>query len=275
MLIAQLSDFHARPAGVAAYAGLDTCALMRQAIAAVNGLDPRPDCVIVSGDLTDCGLAAEYEAVAEALSALAMPCYLIPGNHDRRETMRAVLGGRFPTLRQDPAFLHYAVDDFPVRLIALDTVVAGAHGGDICPARQAWLAGALAVGGGRPTLIVMHHPPFRTGVPAMDPMMCRTAPAFESLIRDHPEIGLIATGHYHRPIMRRYAGTIGFVAPGTAHQVAFDLRPGQPTRLIHEPPGFAVHSYSATDGFVSHIIPIGAFGPIHEFELPAEYPGQS
>jgi Icc protein len=275
MLIAQLSDFHARPAGVAAYAGLDTCALMRQAIAAVNALDPLPDCVIVSGDLTDCGLAAEYEAVAEALSALPMPCYLIPGNHDRRETMREVLGSRFPTLMQDTAFLHYVVDDFSVRLIGLDTVVAGEHGGEICPVRQAWLAGTLEAGGGRPTLIVMHHPPFRTGVPAMDPMMCRTSPAFENLIQDHPEIGLIATGHYHRPIVCRYAGAIGFVAPGTAHQVAFDLRPGQPTRLIHEPPGFAVHSHSAADGFVSHIIPIGVFGPIHEFELPAEYPGQS
>ena len=82
-----------------------------------------------------------------------------------------------------PTFLHYVVDDFPVRLIGLDTVIAGQHGGEICPAREAWLAQALANGNGRPTLVFMHHPPFRTGVAAMDPMMCRSAPTFAAADR--------------------------------------------------------------------------------------------
>lgn len=56
MIVAQLSDFHARPRGVSAYGGLDTNAVMRRAIAAVAMLDPKPDCVVVTVDLTDCGL---------------------------------------------------------------------------------------------------------------------------------------------------------------------------------------------------------------------------
>lgn len=274
MIIAQLSDFHARPPGVLAYGGLDTNRLMRRAIDAVAALEPRPDCVVVTGDLSDDGLPDEYQAVADALADLPMPAYLIPGNHDRREVMRACLAGLYPYLRQDGPFLNYVVEDGPVRLIALDTIEPGGHGGAICAAREAWLAARLAEGGGRPTMILMHHPPFRTGVPAMDPMMCRSAPGLAALIARHPEIERIRTGHFHRTIAVRWAGTIGFVGPGTAHQVALDLRPGEPTRFIHEPPGFALHAYDAEAGIISHVVPLGDFGPILDFAPPSDDPGR-
>lgn len=275
MLIAQLSDFHARPPGVKAYGGLDTNALMREAVAAVARLDPRPDCVIVTGDIADCGLPEEYAAAVEALAALPMPVYVLPGNHDRRETLREVFAPSHRYLDRDAAFLNYVVDDFEVRLIGLDTVSAGRGEGEVCPVREAWLAQRLEEGRGRPTLLCMHHPPFRTGVPTMDELMCDTAPSFAALIRRHPEIERIVCGHYHRPITVRYAGTIGFVAPGTAHQVALNLRGDAPARLIHEPPGFALHAYHPETGIVSHVVPIGDFGAIQDFELPPEYPGQS
>jgi hypothetical protein len=76
------------------------------------------------------------------------------------------------------------------------------------------------------------------------------------------------------PIVVRWAGTVGFVAPSTAHQVALDMREGEPTRLVMEPPGIALHVYQASTGVVSHVVPIGDFGPIRDFELAAEYPGR-
>jgi 3',5'-cyclic AMP phosphodiesterase CpdA len=273
MIIAQITDLHARPPGVRAYAGIDTNAMMRSAVGAIGALDPLPDCVIATGDLTDCGLADEYRQVADALAELPMPAFLIPGNHDRRDVMRACLADRHRYLTQEPDFLHYVVDDFPVRLIALDTVVAGDHGGEICAAREAWLERTLAKGDGRPTLIFMHHPPFRTGLPAMDSMMCRSAPTFASLIARHPEIERVVAGHCHRPIVVRWAGTVGFVAPSTAHQVVLDFESADDNRFIHEPPGLALHVYREGIGIVSHVAVIGDYGPIHSFRLPAEYPG--
>jgi len=275
MIIAQITDFHVRPPGVRAYAGIDTNAMLRGACAAIAALDPLPDCVLATGDLADCGLADEYREIDDALATLPMPAFVIPGNHDRRDVMRASLERRHPYLRQHADFLQYVIDDFPVRLVGLDTVIAGEHGGVICPAREAWLAQTLADGKAKPTLVFMHHPPFRTGVPAMDPMMCRTTPGFVKLIERHPEIERIVTGHYHRPIVVRWAGTIGFVAPSTAHQVVLDLRDGEPTRWILEPPGIALHAYRDGTGIVSHVVPVGDFGPIHDFELPADYPGQA
>ena len=59
---------------------------------------PQPDCVVVTGDLTDCGLPEEYEIVRDCLAALSMPVFVIPGNHDRRENLAAVLRARHPYL---------------------------------------------------------------------------------------------------------------------------------------------------------------------------------
>ena len=274
MIIAQITDFHARPPGVRAYGGVDTNAMLRNAVAAIAALDPAPDCVIATGDLADCGLADEYDEIADALAQLPMPVFVIPGNHDRRETLRSSLVARHRYLEQDSEFINYVVDDFSVRLIALDTVVAGETRGEICAAREAWFARALERGNRKPTLVFMHHPPFRTGVPALDPMMCKTSATFAQLIARHPEIERVAAGHYHRPIVVRWAGTIGFVAPSTAHQVALDLRDDASARLIEEPPGFALHVYRDGIGIASHVAPIGDYGRPRDFELPADYPGQ-
>lgn len=272
MIIAQLSDLHARPHGRPAYGVVDTNAAIMRAVEAVLVLEPRPDCVLVTGDLADCGLAEEYEIVRAALARLPMPVFVIPGNHDRRETLVDILGPDHAYLPRE-GFLHYVIEDFPVRLVGLDTVIPGEDGGELCPTREAWLAERLAEGEGRPTLIFMHHAPFRVGVDGMDVMPCRVSPAFAATIARHGEIERIVCGHYHRPITRRFAGTLGYVAPGVAHQVALDLRPGTQNRLIMEPPAFALHVWHEETGLVSHLQPIGDYGRPHDFTLDPDYPG--
>ena len=273
MIIAQLSDFHARPHGRPAYGIVDTNAAIREAIDAVLAMEPRPDCVLVTGDLSDCGLAEEYGIVREQLARLPMPVYVVPGNHDRRESFAAELGQDLPYLPKS-GFLHYTVEDFPVRLIGLDTVIAGEDGGEICAEREAWLAERLAEGQGRPTLIFMHHPPFAVGVDGMDIMPCRVSPSFVDLIARHPEIERVLCGHYHRPIQLRFAGTIGYVVPGTANQVALDLRAGTENMFVMEPPAIAIHVWKPGTGVVSHLQPIGDYGPRRPFLLDPAYPGK-
>ncbi len=59
MYLAQLSDLHIRPLGMSAYRVVDSNMLTERALRAVSSLRPLPDAVIISGDLTDCGLAEE------------------------------------------------------------------------------------------------------------------------------------------------------------------------------------------------------------------------
>jgi 3',5'-cyclic AMP phosphodiesterase CpdA len=270
-IVAQLSDFHVRAPGRTAY-GVETNAMFERSIDAVLRMDPRPDCVIVSGDLTDCGLDEEYEVVVAGLRRLPMPVHVIPGNHDLRGPFVKALSrlcGELPA----EGFVHYAVDRYPVRLIALDSVVEGETGGRFCHDQQEWLRAELARGNGRPTLIMIHHPPFSVAVNGMDTLGLENARALERIVRDHPEIERVVCGHYHRPITVRFGGTVGFAAPSVAHQVALDLRPGTSNRFIMEPPAFAVHVWRSDSGIVTHLMPIGDYGAPFDIVLAPEYPG--
>src|SRR5215510_172072 len=143
MLIAQLTDFHVRPRGLTACRVSETNMMSERAIDALIALRPWPDVALLTGDLTDCGLVEEYEQFKFLLRRLDIPFYLIPGNHDRRENLRQVFAGH-PGIGTDPEFIHYVVDDYPVRLIALDTAVPGKGEGALCERRLDFLERALA-----------------------------------------------------------------------------------------------------------------------------------
>ena len=128
-------------------------------------------------------------------------------------------------LPADGPFLHYTVEDFPLRLIGLDTVLPGKIGGALCAARLGWLAGRLAEQPERPTLIFMHHPPFPSGIVFMDqpPLRrCRGAGA------DRPgnrQVRQIVCGHIHRAMHVSWAGTSAAIAPSSVYQMNLAFRP--------------------------------------------------
>ena len=66
MLIAQISDFHLKPEGVLAYEAADTVTPLRRAVDHINALNPRPDLVLVTGDLVDEGAAESYSEIGRA-----------------------------------------------------------------------------------------------------------------------------------------------------------------------------------------------------------------
>ena len=82
MLLAQISDLHIKRPGALAYRRVDTAAYLSRCVAALNALEPRPDAVIVTGDLVDQGEPEQYEHLKALLAPLAIPYYLLVGNHD-------------------------------------------------------------------------------------------------------------------------------------------------------------------------------------------------
>jgi 3',5'-cyclic-AMP phosphodiesterase len=266
MLIAQITDFHIKARGKIAYRVVDTTSCLAQAVAAVAGLDPAPDIVVATGDLTDFGRPEEYELLRELLAPLPCPVYLVPGNHDERETMRRAFGGD-GYLPAD-GFLNYTVEDHPLRLVALDTVIPGEAGGRLCDERLRWLDHTLAAALKRPTMIIMHHPPFSTGIAHMDRIGLSGAADFAALLVRHPQVERVLCGHLHRSIQAPIgAHAIASTAPSTAHQVALDLRTEGPSRFMMEPPGYQLHLWRPGMGVVSHTAVIGNFAgpyPFHD-----------
>ena len=255
MIIAQLSDPHIVAPGALLYGRVDTADFLKRAVAEVNGLDPRPDVVVLTGDLVDKGSADEYDHLRRLLAPLTMPVFVIPGNHDARDPLRATFGG--DGYLPPEGFLQYAIDDYPVRLVALDTLIPGQGGGMLCAERLAWLDRMLASAPGHPTVVVMHHPPFATGIERMDKAGLQGSEALAAVIARHPHVERVLCGHLHRAIDRRFAGTVAGTAPSTAHQIRLDLRPGSASlRFMFEPPGYQLHLWR-DGGLVTHTAVIG------------------
>lgn len=261
MLIAQLSDMHIKPPGRLAYRRVDTETCLRRAVARLAAVRPRPDAVLLTGDLVDAGLPEEYAVLRPILEDLPTPYYVIPGNHDDRRALVDSFADH-AYLRDHGDFLHYVIDGHAIRLIGLDTLVPGEPGGRLGPAGLAWLESRLKEAPDRPTIVFMHHPPFATGIGHMDAMRLADGDRLAALIQHHPQVLRVLCGHVHRSIQARFAGTMASIAPSTAHQVALDLRPQRPSAFTLEPPGFQLHLYEPATGIVTHTAPIGDFeGP--------------
>lgn len=263
-ILAQLSDLHIREPGRLAYGRVDTSSFLERAVSSLLGLRQQPDAVVITGDLSDFGRAAEYEQLRRLLAPLAMPIYLLPGNHDDRDQMRR----SFPDhgYLGSAGFIQYAVDLGGIRLIAIDSCVSMQSHGSLCEDRLAWLESKLALHAGEPVIIAMHHPPFRTLIGHMDEIgLLEGADALEALIARHPNVERIICGHLHRAIDVRFGGSIASTAPSTAHQVCFDIAPEAASAFVLEPPGMRIHALPDHGRLVTHTIAVGDFDGPHPF----------
>jgi 3',5'-cyclic AMP phosphodiesterase CpdA len=252
MILVQLTDLHVRPRGQPAMRSCETNMLTERALRAVRDFRPRPDAVVITGDLTHNGRVAEYRALAEMLARLIdLPLYVIPGNHDDRDNFRDVLR-HLPGVTSDPEFVHYAVEDLPVRLVMLDTLIPGRTEGELCPGRLDWLDAALSLQPDKPTIIAMHHPSFRCGIGHMDRIILRDPAAFEAVVARHRQVQRIICDHHHRIITANVAQAIASTGPGVAHIVELDLFSDNPGLWTLEPPAFQVHAWIDGTGIVSH-----------------------
>jgi 3',5'-cyclic AMP phosphodiesterase CpdA len=257
MLIAQITDTHIKPEGTLAYRRVDTAGFLARAVDHILHLDPQPDCVLATGDLVDGGTAEEYQRLRHLLAPLPMPVCLIPGNHDDRDALRRVFADHAYMPRT--GFIQYVIDDGPVRLIALDTLVPGSGGGLMDTERIAWLDARLGEARSKPTLVFMHHPPFKTGIAYMDTIGLEGADALGDVVRRHPQVERVVCGHLHRSIQSRWAGTVASTAPSTAHQLSLDVRQEAALGWTLEPPGYALHLWREDVGLVSHVATVGDY----------------
>jgi Icc protein len=272
-LVAQLTDLHIKAGGKLSYKKVDTAGALRAAVASVLALPQQPDVVVVTGDLVDFGNEAEYRFLRDLLAPLPMPVYLMPGNHDRRTALRRAFPDHGYLFQagdgEDP--VHYRADAGPLTLVSLDCTVPEAPHGHADAAALGWLAQALDAeatrpgGLDRPTLLLLHHPPFVTGIGHMDDQGLENSVGLEEIVRGHPRIERVLCGHLHRHIARRFGGTIAMTGPGPAHQVALDLDPEAESRFRMEPPGYLLHWWHPRHGMVTHAAPIGDFGPAYPF----------
>lgn len=254
MILAQISDPHV----TIGPADAGSAEALAAAVDSVAALDPAPDAVLLSGDLTEHATAEEYTRAAELLEPLSMPIHLLVGNHDDADGLRAHLGA--PGAPGEP--LQYSLELGPLRLVACDTTVPGQAGGALGPQRLGWLEAELEGDRQTPTILAMHHPPVLIGVGVLDEIGLAEADrlALADLIARNPQVERIVSGHVHRGAVGRLGGCPVFVCPSSHLQLALDLGPDSEIALVREPPAFGLHVALGTE-LISHVVPIGDYGP--------------
>jgi len=249
VLIAQISDTHIRDHLGMFGELVDTSETLKKAVQLLNSLEPQPDVVLVTGDLTDDGTKEQYSLLLEMLSSLNAPLLPLPGNHDERSEFLNAFSSTLPDEIPEN-HCSYVIDNFPVRLIALDTSLPGQHDALFSEDHELWLSTVLSQEKDKPTLIFTHFPPFETGINFMDLSGLKSADRLEKIIRNNPQVKLVVSGHLHRSIQTSFASTMISVCPSTGNQLKLDLNPKNGS-AVDEPPGFQLHLWK-NDRFVTH-----------------------
>jgi 3',5'-cyclic AMP phosphodiesterase CpdA len=125
---------------------------------------PRPDLLVVSGDVADHGLDHEYAAARAWLDRWPGALAVCPGNHDVREAFVAGIGRPARSVVEAGGYRFVMLDSL-VDAVAGERVDEGRLGAD----QLAWLDAELARSTA-PAFVVLHHPPTTIGLELMDPI---------------------------------------------------------------------------------------------------------
>jgi 3',5'-cyclic-AMP phosphodiesterase len=252
MIIAQISDTHL---------ALDTPDAERRmrdfasTIADINTLDPAADVIVHTGDIVHNGRRDEYAQARAILAKASAPVYVLPGNKDDRANLRAAFSAR-GYLAPASQFIDYAVEDFPVRLIALDTLKPGGNRGEFRPEQLRRLLELIDAEPGKPIAVFTHHPPFEVTV-GPDRFHFERPESMARLREALLHCGRIIavfSGHVHRAA----AGQVGQIPASVVPCIATTLRKGEYPLPMKSRPIYHLHRFDPAWGFITESRIVGA-----------------
>ncbi len=245
MIIAQISDTHII---------LDTPDADRRlrdfslTIADINTLDPAPDVIVHTGDIVHRGRRQEYAVAGDILAAARAPVFVLAGNCDDRANLREAFAAS-GYLERKSDFIEYAIDDYPVRLIALDTQSSHSNKGDFCRDRVRRLIDLIDADTSRPIAVFTHHPPFDVTV-APEPLQFETWDTMSGLRRALQHSGRVVavfSGHVHRAA----AGDVAGIPATAMPSIATTLRKGDYPADMKSLPVYQLHRFDREWGFAT------------------------
>jgi 3',5'-cyclic-AMP phosphodiesterase len=225
--VAQITDTHLFADDRQEMLGCRTNLAFEKVIHSLRQLQPQPDILLLTGDLTQDETIASYEYLRSCIDPLQIPTYWIPGNHDQGlADMEQVLNSPFisPAKQFNAGGWNF---------ILLNTMAIGLVQGRLAAAELERLERQLQ--SPQPTMVVLHHPPLPVGAECMDRIRLENAEPFFAMIDRFPQVKLVVFGHIHHAFeqQRRSVDYIG--TPSSCVQ----LKPLSQTFVVDDqPPGF-------------------------------------
>ena len=215
-VLGHLSDLHIGEPGSVMDATFGGAERLSRTLSAMQHDPFRIDALLITGDLVDHATRSEYRRLRSLLENVTVPIVVLPGNHDDPDLLDVELNGVVAPNRVENrlGFIH---DEWPLRIVALDTTVSGLHSGNISTERVEWVDAALGAST-RPTVLALHHPPISTGMWWMDYTGPPGADLLEPVVARHPHVQVMCCGHIHRSLTTTFGGTLVSVASSMVYQ---------------------------------------------------------
>ena len=213
---------------------------------------PALDAIAFTGDLTDGGSKEDYALLKDILSPLALPIFVVPGNHDRREALRAAFSQELPF--EGAYFLNYEARLDDLRILALDTLIEGRPEGALGPECLSWLNSRLESRHLGPTLLLLHHPPAPSGIASLDKAtLVGGRHDLARMVGRCRDPLVILAGHIHRPYSAMWNGAYCAVGGSPAFQMELDLGATEhEPDCVAEPYAYYVYSFETDGNFTVH-----------------------
>lgn len=242
IVFAQLSDTHLD-------GGQPRADRVRAVMASlVRGRAPL-DAVLVTGDIADHGLPAEYEQARSVLTG-PWPLLFCPGNHDERAAFRRVLlGGEGDRPINQVHRMPGAV------FVLCDSTIPDNDDGYLTDETLAWLDAELGVDRVTPALVVFHHQPVPLHTETSDVIRLSGEDRLAAVLGRHPQVVAVLCGHAHSAAATTFAGRPLLAAPGVVSTSALPWEERDRADL-QAPPAVAYHVLGDDGRLTTHYRPV-------------------
>ena len=259
----QLSDLHLVSPGKLTSKVLDTNAILEEIINEILSKKDyfgQIDGLVVTGDISDDGSMESYLSAYEKLSKLNVPILVIPGNHDLRDPMRKVFHENVQFSKNSSQF-DWVFKFDETLIIGLDTLVEGENFGFLEEKSLDFLSHQLSNNSGSDLVLLIHHPPIKTGIYFMDKIgLTNTSDLSECLKATDRPIKILC-GHVHGV----YHGLLGIhpvvSAPSICSAFEFNRKEFAPVGFNRGPTGYA-YLETSSNGFWTSIPSNYGNGPL-------------
>jgi len=229
----------------------DTAATLARVLKLIGSMDPKPQFIIASGDLTNRGDADSYRHLKTVMAATDLPVVYAIGNHDTRAGFYEGMLERSTDL--DAPYDHEQVIE-GVHVITLDTTTPGQIGGSLDPEQFAWLEAALDSHADLPKLIVAHHAPALGDAPPWDhwrTIEFNQSQTLAALLKGRNVLAILS-GHIHHDRFSVWHGIPVIV--GMGQHAATDILTTDVLRMV-EGSSFGIGTVRST-GLTMALVPL-------------------
>lgn len=249
MYIFQISDLHFQLADERSVNNLG------KVVKSIAEQDIQPDLLLMTGDIVHAQIKEGYAPVFESLKSLETPIYCITGNNDSSSGLIKALQEYLPQHPQSElaGCLQYCVEDYPFRLIGLDSFASGQMSGEMTDIKLAWLEEKLNNNPQHKPILLMIH---QFTLPnALHRGFLPWFSEFNRIVSKHQDtVKLVVSGHVHTSISGQIGKTRFISADSVNWNSLLDFKEhGNQIKDLSAPVGYLIHQFNGDDFLTYHV----------------------